>query len=187
MENAIRSIIQSMIKEPLIRTVIEDELSKLVFPDSLSLSPININKECDISLPAYNNAKIEIKGYQAKTLYIFYLLAPIGIANKELSMYKNILKSIYQEICRHKLNDEYRSENVINGLLEREGGISDATNKINLALKKVITEERIFKYYMISGKRNCERQIIIPKHLIEIDNDVLNKIGKWEVGNNFNT
>lgn len=175
MENAIRSIIQSMIREPLIKTVIEDELNKLVFPEDL-LSPIYINEECDILLPLYDNAKVNIQGYQAKTLYVFYLLSPAGVANRDLIEHKHVLKDIYQEICKQKLNDDYRSECVINGLLEREGGVSDANNKINKALKKVIADEQLLKHYMIRGQRNCGRQITIPKHLIEIDNESLNRI-----------
>ncbi|NDV66941.1 hypothetical protein [Bacteroides sp. 224] len=179
MEDLIRTIIQTMIKEPLVKSVIEDELNKALLPGNISLSSIRIDKDCNIFLGDYDNAKVEIKGYQAQTLYIFYLLSPVGVSNRDLPVHKDTLKKIYREVCGGKLNDVYRSESVIDGLLNRPGGITDATNKIRVALKKAIPAKEMLNYYMICGNRNCTRQISIPKHLIKVENEQLTKIGKW--------
>ena len=80
------------------------------------------------------------------------------------------------EICKNKLGDEYRAENMICGLLSRKSGIDDATNKIRKALKAVITDEQQLSYYLICGKRKGKRRIVLPKDRIKIDNYVLNKI-----------
>ncbi|MCD7902021.1 MAG: hypothetical protein LUH22_19850 [Bacteroides sp.] len=175
-ENVLRNIIQAMIKEPLIKAILEDELNKTSLPDNVRLSPVRIDQHCNIYLMDYDNAKLQIQGYQAKTLYLFYLLSPVGVSNRDLSTHYELLKKIYQVVCLHKMNDDYRAEVVIRGLLFREGVISEATNKIKVALRKIIPLNEVFEYYMIGGNRNCTRQIAIPKSLIKIDNEHLNRL-----------
>lgn len=178
MEDAIRNIIQNMIREPQIKAVIEEELDKLQRIGNITPNLLLINKDSEILLPDHGNTKIDIKGFQAKTLYIFYLLAPTGISNKELAAYKDILKEIYKEVCDHRLSDEYRAESMINGLLYRSGALSEATNKIATALRQTPIAEPLFDYYMIKGKRNRNRQINLPKQLIRVENETLIQISK---------
>lgn len=179
-ENVIRSIIQAMIQEPLIKAVIEDELSKSAFTGNMKLSSIRIDRHCDIYLTDYENVKVEIEGFQGKALYLFYLLSPIGVSNRDLPAYHDLLKRIYQEAYKQKANDEYRSEEVTKGMLDRENGVSEANGKIREALKKVVPPE-VFKYYIIDGKRDCTRQIAIPKSLITIENEQLIRMAdRWK-------
>jgi len=189
MEKAIRKIFQSIISEPELKILLEDELNKYnkssLEEDSDPLPELNINialsrvlidQDCRIFLTDYNNAEIDIQGYQAKTIYILHLLSPRGISNSNLNQYKELMKTIYMEICKHKLGDEYRAENMITGLLERKSGINDATNKIRKALQMVISDDQIFKYYVISGKRKGKRRILLPKDMVDIDNQALKQI-----------
>ena len=189
MEKAIRRIFQNIISEPELKILLEDELSKYnkssleedsdPLPEldtNIALSRVLIDQDCRIFLMDYNNAEIDIQGYQAKTIYILHLLSPRGISNLSLSQYKELMKTIYMETCKHKLGDEYRAENMINGLLDRKSGINDATNKIRKALQIAISDDQIFKYYVISGKRKGKRRILLPKDMVDIENQILKQI-----------
>jgi hypothetical protein len=179
-EYIIRDIIRILIREPLIKAFLEEELSKFKPADNIELSSLVVDEACNIYLTDFDNTKIEIKGYQAKTLYLFYLLSPAGVSNRDLPSHYDIIKNIYKEVCHQKMNDEYRSEVVIKGLLFREGAISEATNKIRAAVKKAISSTEISHYYMINGLRNGVRQIPIRKSLIRIENKQLIQVkNKW--------
>lgn len=176
MENTIRNIVRSMLREPHLKAIIIDELHQLPLDENMTLTGIRIDRECDIYLMDADNTKIDIKGLQAKCLYIFYLLWPGGISNRELCEQRGLLKYIYQEVCHYKNCDGRRIDNVISGMLDRKGGITDAVNKIRTALKAAVIDERLLKYYMIGGRRGCERGIPLAKQLIKVENDLLQEI-----------
>jgi hypothetical protein len=172
MENAIRDIIQVMVKDPLVKAVIEDELSKASLLNESALSEIRIDKQCNIYLTNYGNMPIVIKGHQPKALYLFYLFLSKGVSNRDLPAHKEKLRKIYQVVSG---KDDYQSGLIIDGFIERKGGICDVTHKINTALRAVIPAENL-KYYMIRGSKNCARKVLIPKHLIVVENKILNAL-----------
>lgn len=184
MENIIRQIIQCMTKEPAVKRIIEDELQRndqhqneINFSTSgtIALSKLTITSEARLILNDYNT-EINIQGYQARTLYLFYLLFPSGISNNELSGHTELMKQIYTLICKHNSNDEYRTDTFINGLFTRKGGISDATHKITRAVKDAITNKDAIHYYLIQGKRAGKRYVMLPKQLITVENTNLQNI-----------
>lgn len=175
MEKAVRRIIKTMIQETPLRDALEEELyafKKEYAKEELKSCKIRIDERCRIFFTNYD-CEMEIRSFQAKTLYLFYLLCPERISNEELSNYKEVLEEIYSEICSFELNDNYRTQKVINGLLVREGGISDSTNKIKIAISEIIKDEELMQEYLITGLRKRKRQIAIPKEYIRIENKVL--------------
>lgn len=178
MENAIRRIIKQIIEEPLLKSVVEEELKEHYSQNDNSDShsdkvDYKVKIDGNYHLSFTNYPDIEIPSYQAQALYIFYLLAPHGISNRELLNYEEILIKVYKLICKYKIGDDYRAQGVIHGMLIRKGGISDATNKIRKAFKKAISDKELFEQYIISGDRKGKRLIRIPKEEIRVESDSL--------------
>ena len=183
MENLFRRIVHIMAEKPEVRAIIEEILDLIEQNNNINLSSIRIDQQCRIFLTGYNNAELLIEGYQAKTLYIFYLLSPVCISNADIEQYKDILIDIYLEIYNKKEKGRGRARDFINGLLNpKDGkkgrGLSDATNKIRKALKDAIPDEKILRKYSIEGKRSGGRKISLPKKYILIENDALKEIAK---------
>lgn len=182
MEDIIKQIIQCMTKEPVVKEMIEKELRRTDVTETEKtynnglLSRITITSDYKLYLNDYDNQEINIKSYQARTLYLFYLISPVQVSNIELVKYMDVMKIIYANVCNHSTNDEYRADTFVKGLLTRKGGISDATHKINEALNSIIKYEQARRYYLINGKRGEKRYIILPKQLITIENSTLHRI-----------
>ncbi|MDL2223423.1 hypothetical protein LJB98_04930 [Bacteroidales bacterium OttesenSCG-928-M11] len=180
MEDAIRRIIKQIIKEPLLKSAFEEELKELNsnncsdFHSNEVGFKVNIDKDCHVTFVDYPD--LEIPSYQAQTLYIFYLLIPQGISNEELVAYEKTLIKIYKQVCKYKIGDDYRAQNVIRGMLLRKGGISDATNKIRKAFREKIINPKEFDQYVIKGNRKGKRLIDIPKEKIKIECDFLSSL-----------
>ena len=180
-EDTIKHIVRYMIQDPVFKSAITEELNNYENQNQKCFlcrednCKIKIDNENRIFLPDYN-AELKIASYQAKSLYLFYLLMPDCVSNKQLHQYEPILIAIYKEICNYKICDDYRAESVIQGMLKRESGISDATNKIKKALKGVIQNELLMKQYIINGPRYGERYILLPKQSICIKSEGLNSI-----------
>lgn len=191
MENMLRRFVKLIVEEPLLMKLIQEELQKKGDPGSLSivknvdkdgifsgLSRILITEDCRIYLLDYNDQELNIPGFQARALYILYLLCPRAISNKELTEYKAELIQIYHEICKNRQFDIFRAETVVEGFFNRKGGIPDATNNIKLALNRIIKDKQILKEYVISGKRKAERKVMLPRKMVIVQNEVLKRIMK---------
>ena len=180
-EDTIKHIVRYMIQDPVFKSAITEELNNYENQNQKCFlyqgdnCKIKIDNDNRIFLPDYN-AELKIASYQAKSLYLFYLLLPYRVSNKQLHHYESILITIYKEICNYKICDDYRAGSVIQGMLKRESGISDATNKIKKALKGIIQDELLMKQYIIDGPRYGERYILLPKQSIYIENKGLNVI-----------
>ena len=184
MEESIRRIIQSIIKDPVLKPLMEEELHKYYFSDAYmsegekaffplakQLATLVIDEDFGIYLRDYNYTRIDIDGYQAKALFIFYLLlAPSGISNAELKNHKRFITKLYQKIrnCDYDI-----ARQSVNGMLDREDGINDASFKIRKAFKVVIKDEAILQYYIIYGPKGKKRRLMLPREFIEIENTVL--------------
>lgn len=180
MEKAIRRTVRKILEEPIFKIILEEELFLLreeQRKQNLKSYKIKIDEDCRIFFTDFD-CEVEIRSFQAKALYLFYLLCPDKVSNEELFDYKEVLEEIYSKICNFELNDNYRTQKTINGLLVREGGISDSTSKIKAAISKIIQDEELIEKYMISGKRKKKRQIAIPKENIWIENKALTEIKK---------
>jgi len=182
MKDAVRRVIQSMVDEPEFKSIIRDVLTLSDQKENIRLSRLKVDKEARIYLLDYNNAEVDIEGYQAKVLYLFYLLSPVSVSNADLIKYKDVLIQIYS-IIYHKDISMGRAIETIDGLLNvnkglKGRGISDATSKIRKALKDVIPDRETFYYYIIDGERRAGRGIRLPEHYIYIDNSALQRIRK---------
>lgn len=198
MENAIRRIIRYMIEDSEIKSLIEQELENIDLSEeekqfllskendpvlNRSLSRIYITDSFRIFLPDYGNAEIIIKGLQAKTVYLLYLIHHKGIANAELSLYRDQMIKIYSHLSPYKIKDDIRACDMIDGLLSRAEGIYEANNKIKAAFRKVIKNQEILNKYIIDGQRKNKRKISLPRHLIDIENHLLLEIIKEGLSN----
>jgi len=187
MEESIRKIIRSIIKDPVLKPLMEEELHKYYFSDAYinegekEISPLNkqlstliVDEDFGIYLKDNDQSRIDIDGYQAKALFIFYLLlAPSGISNGELKNHKRFITELYKEIrkCDYDIARQF-----VDGMLDREDGINDANFKIRKAFKAVVKDETVLQNYIVYGPKGKKRRLMLPKEFIEIENTVLKNI-----------
>ncbi len=183
MEDMLRRLAKHIVDEPVLIKLIQEELEKKdilhpafeKYPDENKpgLSRVLITDDCRIYFLDYKHRELELQGYQARALYLFYLLSAKAVSNEKLESFRPELIEIYMEICKDRQFDIFRAEMVINGLFNRKGGIPDATNNIRLALSKVVTDKQLIKEYIISGKRKDDRGVRLSKKLIRVENKLL--------------
>lgn len=194
MENALRRLIRNIVDDPLLIKLIQEEIQRRdvnsgIMPEhlfgnrnQLETNKILISKDCRFYLTDYNNQELDIPGYQARALYVLYLLNPEAISNQDLIEYKDELIEIYLEICKDRQFDLFRAEVVIDGLIQRKGSPCDAANHVRVALNKIISDKQSLKDYVISGQRKGGRKIHMPKEMIKVENlklrEIMEKLSK---------
>jgi len=183
MEQAIRRMVQDILEQQEIKVIFEEILSrKYAFQPSFFNKArdmpclIRIDNKCRIILVNYGERVLPLSGYQAKTLYVFYLISPCGIANHNLEKFRDIFMELYKNICDYKMSDYKRAQECVDGILKRKAGLWEANCKIRKALKTVIGNKEELNSYMIYGDRKNKRAIPLDKGLIRIENDKINEI-----------
>lgn len=128
------------------------------------LSRIRIDDDFNITLPDYNNMRIEMAP-MTKALYLLFLRHEEGIAFKELPGYRGELTALYWDLIES--DDE---ENVL-ATIER---VTDPfNNDINVhcsRIKAAFTlkfENALASNYYIYGKRGEPKRISLPRNLVE--------------------
>lgn len=128
------------------------------------LSRIRIDDDFNITLPDYNNMRIEMAP-MTKALYLLFLRHEEGIAFKELPGYRGELTALYWDLIES--DDE---ENVL-ATVER---VTDPfNNDINVhcsRIKAAFTlkfENALASNYYIYGKRGEPKRISLPRNLVE--------------------
>lgn len=128
------------------------------------LSRIRIDDDFNITLPDYNNMRIEMAP-MTKALYLLFLRHEEGIAFKELPDYRRELTALYWDLIES--DDE---ENVL-ATIER---VTDPfNNDINVhcsRIKAAFTlkfENALASNYYIYGKRGEPKRISLPRNLVE--------------------
>lgn len=129
-------------------------------------SRIMIDKHAKIFLTDFGNMEIKMPPLP-KTLYLFYLRHPEGVACKDLSDHKAVLEQIYSKISNSSNPEQIIRS--INDLVDlRENSIHEKFSRIKEAFVKVMALS-IAKPYLIAGPRGGVKKIDLDQSLISYD------------------
>lgn len=129
------------------------------------LSPLVIDKHCNIFLPAYGNVEVKMHALP-KTVFLLFLRYPNGIRFKELYEYKNELLDIYNKVTNKYEKDEI--ERAIDDLVDMtKPSINQKCARIREAFRNIMSEQTA-KYYYIDGANGEPKSIALPRDLISI-------------------
>lgn len=130
---------------------IEDILRGKLSIATSNLSPIVVNRDFKIILPAYNELELRFPPL-LRTLYILFLNHPEGIVLKHISDYRNEIEDIYILIKPGGSDDIMTSS--INELCDPlSDSLRQKLSKINRIVKSTILNPELAENYIINGER----------------------------------
>ena len=146
-----------------------------------SLSKIEITTDYKIMLKDYGK-EVKMTPLQ-KTLYIFYLRHPEGVAFKMLSAYYDELLAIYKVLSNRE--DLQKQQHSIRRLVDAtDNAINEKCSRIKEAFLKVVDDFIAQNYYICLKKEqykdegitytNLLKRIILPRDLINYPTDIQN-------------
>ena len=129
------------------------------------LSTLEIDNLYNIRLPEYNK-NIEMHTLP-KTIYVFFLRHPDGIALKDLSDHRQELKQIYMTMTRQSISHEEAYQK-IDGLLDfTNGHLNQYICRISESFRKELSYD-LAKKYSIYGQRNGIRRVMLQPNQIKL-------------------
>jgi hypothetical protein len=159
---------QTTAPQEIINTVIS---GKLQISDDDMLSPIVVNGDMRIILPAYNELELRMTPL-ARTVYILFLCHPEGIVLKNINDYREQLRDIYLMVkpgADWRLADEYINELTYPG----SDSLQQKLSLIKRSINRYLLRKDIAQAYHISGIRGkaykiagiTPNQITLPRAL----------------------
>jgi len=137
---------------------------KIVFGDKQPLSPLLINGDLKIVLPNYNEVEVKMPA-MCRTIYIFFLLHPEGIALRDIADHRTQLEEIYDLVMPGR--DDVIKKNSIDNLLNPlNNTLNEYISKIKRCFKVVILNDKLAHNYRISGKRGGIYRIPLESNLV---------------------
>ena len=139
-------------------------LEKLLQFQDVKLSRLVISSDYKICLPDYNNIIIEMSPLP-KAVFLLFLKHPEGIVFKGLPDYRDELKEIYRRISkRENLSAVQKSIDDITD--PTKNAINEKCSRIREAFISQF-DDRIARYYYITGERLTPKKIILNRKLLE--------------------
>lgn len=155
--------VQAMIQDLLLKGCPPDIILKLL-NQSVKLSRIRITRQYKIFLVDYDNMEIKM-GPLPKTVFLFYLRHPEGVAISYLQNHKRELRDIYGRVCTNddpekmKESIERLTNPFDNSICEKCAAIKKAfTLKIN---------EQVAQNYFVHGEQGERKGISLDRNLVE--------------------
>lgn len=141
---------------------IDEMLIQQIFQPTRMLSRLKITGS-GLFLVDYNNMEIKM-GKLPKTVFLFYLRHPDGIAFSDLENYYDELLHIYESITGRE--DEQGIRNSILDLtLPETNSINEKCSRIRQAFVSKIDDDLARNYY-ITGERGGIRKISLPREMV---------------------
>lgn len=151
----------------LIAPILE-KLYKSIPVKSSLISPIVINEVYEISLPTYNNLKIQL-GHLTKAIYFLFLRHLEGINLTELYLYKEELLYLYKHIS-YRIDLEQIEQSVENIVAPQSKAIYQHLSRIKSAFTSKFVDSYAQNYY-IRGAKNAPKSISLTENLIHWECD----------------
>ena len=137
---------------------------------SNKLSPITVNNDLKVILPAYNELELRFSPI-LRTIYILFLCHPEGIILKQIGNYRNEIENIYLLIKPG--GDDNRMKQTIDDLCDPfSDSLRQKLSKINRIVKNSIINPELSTRYIIDGTKGeaykislDNTQITMPKCL----------------------
>lgn len=145
-------------------SVIEDVVrGKLSFRNPKGLSPVHVNGDLHIVLPAYNEMELRMTPL-ARTVYIFFLCHPEGVMLSEVYRYAAELEQIYMLV--KPTADERRVAASIADLVSPTGeSLQQKLSMTRRAVRRQIMHPHIAEHYLIKGDRGGRFGIDLPAQM----------------------
>jgi hypothetical protein len=152
----------AMPPQELIDTVIS---GRLQIRDNNELSPIVVNGNLEIILPAYNELELRMTPL-ARTVYILFLCHPEGIVLKNMDSYRNQLLDIYLMVkpgADGRLAETYIDELTYPG----SDSLQQKLSLIKRSINRYLLRGNIASAYYITGQRGQAYKIagIAPENI----------------------
>jgi hypothetical protein len=152
----------AMPPQELIDTAIS---GKLQITDDNNLSPIVVNGNMQIILPAYNELELRMTPL-ARTVYILFLCHPEGIVLKNMDSYRDQLLDIYLMVkpgADSRLATAYINELTYPG----SDSLQQKLSLIKRSINRYLLHRNIASAYYITGQRGQAYKIsgITPDHI----------------------
>lgn len=155
--------VQALIQDLLLKGCPPELILKML-NQSVKLSRIRITRQYKIFLVDYDNVEIKM-GPLPKTVFLFYLRHPEGVAISYLQNHKRELRDIYGRVCTNddpeKMKDsiERLTNPFDNSICEKCAAIKKAfTLKIN---------EQVAQNYFVHGEQGEKKGISLDRNLVE--------------------
>jgi tetratricopeptide (TPR) repeat protein len=136
------------------------------------LSRLVIEKDFRIILPDYDNLEIELTPLP-KTVFLFFLLHPEGVLLKHLCDHRSELLAIYKQLSYRETWEEIIRS--IDELVDpTKNSINEKCSRVKESFIKHF-EERLARFYYITGDRGKEKRITLNRDLLtwDIENSIL--------------
>lgn len=155
----IKRIVEQLHKEGF-----EEFVLRCMVPVKEKLSRVVITPKYNIVLPDYGDKLIEMSPLP-KAVFFLFLKHQEGLYFKDLVDYKDELRGIYEKITN------WTSASVVGDSIDKvtdptQNAINEKCSRIREAFVKQM-DERLAKYYCITGWRSEKKHITLPRHLVE--------------------
>lgn len=155
----IKRIVEQLHKEGF-----EEFVLRCMVPVKEKLSRVVITPKYDVVLPDYGDKLIEMSPLP-KAVFFLFLKHPEGLYFKDLVDYKDELRGIYEKITNRT------SASVVGDSIDKvtdptQNAINEKCSRIREAFLKQM-DERLAKFYCITGWRSEKKHITLPRHLVE--------------------
>lgn len=142
-----------------------------------AMSRIFIDKEARIFLPDYTDRELKMP-YLPKTVFLFFLLHPEGVAFKSMHNYLQELYDLYQIVAIEKNIEAGKIKQVLANLVEPvNNSIYENCSRIRKTLLDVVGPSRI-GIYSITGRRGDCHFIRLERKLLVVEHPRLREMGR---------
>lgn len=141
------------------------------------MSRIIIDKEARIFLPDFTNQELKMP-YLPKTVFLFFLFHPEGVAFKSMHNHLQELYDLYQIVAVDKNIEAGKIKQVLSNLVEPvNNSIYENCSRIRKTLLSVVGPARI-GIYSITGRRGDCHYIRLERKLLMIEHPKLKEMGR---------
>lgn len=148
------------------RNILNGIRNEFVFQEEHSIEPVSliVDSTGKIEIPEHN---LEIKLTPLfKTLYLFYLSKPLGVAVSELCDHQEELLEIYR-----KLRPNVSVEDAKTRISNLSHPLGDGFNPTRSQINRIITnllQDPLADFYRISGSAGKPYKVTLPRELVDI-------------------
>ena len=162
----------------ILKDVLGDDLREIASAGNVTtvvLSGIKITADMHIVVPKLNDAEVKMPTL-ARSLYIFYLLHPEGVAFKHLGDYRNQIFSIYR-MASNRSNDGKLTQTINRLVNPLDNKVNECASRIKDAFVKVFGESTACMYYLTNvgnaGDNIMKKGVELPSCLITLPENLL--------------
>ena len=142
---------------------------RCMVPVERRLSKVIITPKYEVLLPDFGNMPIKMSP-MPKALFLLFLKHEEGIVFKNLVDYREELQAIYRKIT-NRVSKSVIDDSIVKVTDPSQNAINEKCSRIREAFIGRM-DERIAKYYYVTGARREAKRIILPRSYVEWQCDI---------------